>query len=265
MGAFHRRAASVLALSLLAAGIGNASLFGCSSGEGSDTSKAALAELPPLHFRADTPNLMLTWLDARGESHVTSSPSGIPKEYASFVRVLVSDSQQGASDPLYVSDLSALDADGSYVAKSTRRSEWEAEIERRRKEREDTPSDERPERRTRRDASRTPPSEGPGPQGGQGDDSTDPAPDAAAIVYGATWCSACKQALSHLKSKGVKTAFKNIETDGAARAEMEAKLDKIGGRHGAIPVIDIRGKILVGFSAPDIDRALAQPAGGTLL
>ena len=54
------------------------------------------------------------------------------------------------------------------------------------------------------------------------------------------------------------------ETPGAA-AEMRDKLSRAGHHGGSIPVIDVRGQILVGFSASSIDRALAKASASTVL
>ena len=59
--------------------------------------------------------------------------------------------------------------------------------------------------------------------------------------------------------------FKDIEEDPAAQREMQAKLKKSGARRGAIPVIDVGGKIIVGYSEAALDGALRDLAGGTAL
>jgi len=41
---------------------------------------------------------------------------------------------------------------------------------------------------------------------------------------------------------------------------MRAKVTKAGVRGGSIPIIDVRGKILVGFDPRAVDQALAQTA-----
>lgn len=82
-----------------------------------------------------------------------------------------------------------------------------------------------------------------------------------AIVYGASWCGACHQAEAHLKRRGVKTILKDIEADRSAGEEMALKLQKAGGHRGSIPVIDINGQILVGFSTQSLDRALDKARG----
>ena len=40
--------------------------------------------------------------------------------------------------------------------------------------------------------------------------------------------------------------------------EMQAKLVKAGWRGGSIPVLDVRGRILVGFDARALDQALRE-------
>lgn len=232
-----------------------------------DEVDAKPTELPALSFRADTPNLMLTWIDERGGTHVVASPDRVPEPSRDFVRVVVSDRNEGMGDPIYVSDLSKPDAGGSFSTRSVPRSVWEDEIERRREKSAEAALDPRPDAPEPRAPSepRAPARNQPSPS----PDAGEPAPadgqsHVKAIVYGADWCSPCHQALDHLKRRGIRATFKNIEKDGVAQAEMDAKLKKVGRADGRIPVIDIDGKILVGFSARAIDAALAQ-ASGTML
>jgi glutaredoxin len=80
----------------------------------------------------------------------------------------------------------------------------------------------------------------------------------AAIIYGASWCGACHQAAAYLKQKKVPYVEKDIEADNGAAAEMQGKLAKIGQRGGSIPVLDIRGRVMVGFNPHEVDDALGQ-------
>jgi hypothetical protein len=63
---------------------------------------------------------------------------------------------------------------------------------------------------------------------------------------------------SYLRSKRVPFVDKDIEKDRDAAREMQAKLAKAGRSGGSIPVIDVHGKILVGFSPSAMDAALGQ-------
>ena len=76
------------------------------------------------------------------------------------------------------------------------------------------------------------------------------------IIYGASWCGPCHQAAAYLKKKGVAFVEHDIEQDSSSRHEMQAKLAKAGMRGGSIPVLDVRGHILVGFDARAVDQAL---------
>jgi glutaredoxin len=68
------------------------------------------------------------------------------------------------------------------------------------------------------------------------------------ILYGATWCAACKEATKWLTSKRAKFVSKDIDDDGVA-AEMGAKLKAAGLGSVGIPVMILAGKVHVGFDA----------------
>jgi len=74
------------------------------------------------------------------------------------------------------------------------------------------------------------------------------------IIYTATWCSACHRAMAHLDEAGVDYVNKDIEDDPGAEEEY---LDKSGGRRG-IPLIDVGGQIMQGYSRRGLDRLLAK-------
>jgi glutaredoxin len=78
------------------------------------------------------------------------------------------------------------------------------------------------------------------------------------VIYGAEWCSACHQAAKYLRSKGIPYVDRDVEKDPDAAREMQQKLAKSGLREGSIPVIDVRGKVMVGFNPAEIDAALGQ-------
>ena len=93
-----------------------------------------------------------------------------------------------------------------------------------------------------------------------------PLPDGVVVViYGAAWCKPCHEAADWLKARGVPAVVKDVEQSPDAQAEMQRKLEKAGRRGGSIPVIDVAGQILVGFSAPALEKAIAGASGGTML
>ncbi|MFO0616835.1 MAG: glutaredoxin family protein [Polyangiaceae bacterium] len=272
-------AAGLLALSLVGSG-----LQGCSKKRDDKDIKAEKADLPPLAFGDDTPNLMLTWIDRRGGTHVEEKPDYVPREGKKLVRVLIKGEEAGISDPIYVVDLTTPSGDGKYAARSMPRQEWDEEIERRRGARvaalpEGATDDEDPgprrTPRTPRGPSRPPPQNpgnAPGPDPGPGEDPDPPrhpfgdsAKNLDVIVYGASWCGPCHMAMKHLDQLGVKYTFKDIDKDPGASSELHGKLSRAHMPEGSIPVIDIAGRLLIGYDAGSIDKAIEQVAGGTML
>jgi glutaredoxin len=76
------------------------------------------------------------------------------------------------------------------------------------------------------------------------------------IVYGASWCGACHEAVAYLKRRRVPVVEKDIEQDPAAEREMQTKLARAGIHGGSIPVIDVKGKILIGFEPHALEAAV---------
>jgi len=58
--------------------------------------------------------------------------------------------------------------------------------------------------------------------------------------------------------KGVRVTMKDIEEEPGANAEMRQKLSSAGLSGASIPVLDVGGTILVGFSTSAVDRALER-------
>jgi glutaredoxin len=215
--------------------------------------------LPPLTVRDDSPDLMLTWIDDKGDPHVEMHPADVPAEGRAMVRVIVSDQEAGTHELVYVTDLTKKRDDGSYQATSMSRRAWEDQIEK---------------RRDAYLAKVAPPPPPPPAAPATGNAAPEPRPPplpgavmagATVIIYGASWCGPCHQAQSYLRSKGVPFVMKDIEETQGAAEEMRSKLQRAGMHGGSIPVIDVRGQIMVGFSPSEIDRALAKGGSGTVL
>jgi glutaredoxin len=239
-------------------------------------------DLPSLRISDQTQNLMLTWIDGHGGTHVEVSPNRVPDEGRKLVRVIVTGREEGTGDPIYVTDLTKRDGDGSYATRPMARQEWENEIERRRGAVASLPESEgHGHDGSGRDGSGhdgDPHGHGPGtpPADRPPADPHDPGPDPAdpggdayknlkVIVYGASWCGPCHMAQDHLRRKHVPFVFKDVDQDHDAQVEMSAKLAKAGGRSGSIPVIDVGGRIMVGYDARALDQALDRAGGGTAL
>lgn len=209
--------------------------------------------LPALTLTEDTPDLLLTWVDAKGDAHAVSKPADVPAEGRDRVRVVVTSREEGTRDVFYVSNLTVKGSDGTYPVSTMTRSEWDNLIT------------------ERRQALAAAAASAAAP------DDLEPAPPAAAgpgakahpagftvIVYGASWCGACHQAVAYLKRRKVPVVEKDIEQDPAAESEMRAKLARAGVHGGSIPVIDVKGKILVGFEPHALDAAVVGASAVTL-
>ena len=225
------------------------------SRKSNDDGTAPISEhaLAPLTVKDDSADLLLTWIDDKGEAHIELRPADVPAAGRALVRVVVADREDGTHDLFYVADLTRKQDDGSYATRTIRRREWESEIEKRRDAylaRTAPPGA----------ASGAPGQPGNGPQA-QGQASGAP----TVIIYGASWCGPCHQAADFLKAKGVAYVLKDIEQVPGAAAEMREKLARAGQHGGSIPVIDVRGQILVGYSEPALARALARAPAGTML
>ena len=70
-------------------------------------------------------------------------------------------------------------------------------------------------------------------------------------VYGTPTCPYCTMAKDFFDSKGIGYEYKDVDADEDAQKEMMQKSGSMG-----VPVIDIDGKIIVGFDVPAISKEL---------
>ena len=59
-----------------------------------------------------------------------------------------------------------------------------------------------------------------------------------------------------MRKKGVAYVEKDVEKDPSAAREMQEKLARSGLRGGSIPVLDVRGKVMIGFNPAEVEAAL---------
>ncbi len=207
------------------------------------------SELPPLEIKDDTPNLLLTWIDDKGDFHVVEKPTDVPKEGRDNVRVVVTTREDGTGKLVYVANMNEVTPTGAYRVKTMTRSAWDELGASKRKARlealapsaQPTPSD-----------SSTPNAE----PNASGAPQKALASGISAIIYGASWCKPCHDTARYLKQRGVTVIDKDIEENEVAAAEMRQKLARAGRSGSSIPVIDLMGQIMVGFNPMAIDQAI---------
>lgn len=194
---------------------------------------AAEVVTPPFEVEGDAAGLLLVWFDADGV-HSAGARSEIPESSREHVRV---DSlrlpPEDRLDPafVYVADLRRAEEGGRYVVRRMRRPAFDAMV----------------------DAATggAAPVAGGGPEAPSTGDT-----DADVVIYGASWCGACRSAARFFRSHGVAFVERDIERDDGARTEMQTKMRSAGLRGGSIPVIDFRGTVMQGFDQPRIERLL---------
>lgn len=218
---------------------------GGDDGDSSGT-KPTSGDLPALELRDDSANLLLTWIDEKGDFHVVQKPSDVPEKARSEVRVVVTTREEGTGKLVYVADLSHKKPDGTYSVTVLTRAAWDEKGASRRK--------------ARLEALAPPTASVPAGASASGSPagSAIPAGKLVAIIYGAEWCKPCHDAEAYLKQRGVVVIHKDIDEDAGARQEMQKKLARARMPGASIPVIDVMGQILVGFSPRALDRAIEQ-------
>jgi glutaredoxin len=182
---------------------------------------------PPFKVAGEAEGLLLVYYDESGAPHTAQKRSDVPEAQRAFVRV---DSLEVAPeqrlDPafMYVADLRKPGSDGSYAVRKVQREAFEASFQKAAAAEQVAAN-------------------------GKSDD---------VIIYGASWCGACKQAARYLTQKGVAFVERDIEREPGARTEMLEKARAQGVSASGIPVIDVYGKLLGGFDPVAVDRLLAQ-------
>ncbi len=76
-------------------------------------------------------------------------------------------------------------------------------------------------------------------------------PQPRVIVFTTPTCTYCNAAKRYFREKGVRFKEVDVSRDAAAARDMQRRSGQMG-----VPVIDIGGKIVVGFDRPKIDKYL---------
>ncbi|MBI2332492.1 MAG: NrdH-redoxin [Chloroflexi bacterium] len=71
------------------------------------------------------------------------------------------------------------------------------------------------------------------------------------VVFSTPTCSFCNMAKSYFREKGIRFTDIDVSHDQAAASDMVRRSGQMG-----VPVIDIGGKIVVGFNRPQINSLL---------
>ena len=75
----------------------------------------------------------------------------------------------------------------------------------------------------------------------------------AVTIYSTPTCSYCTMAKNYFRENGVRFTEYNVAQDLKKADEMVKKSGQMG-----VPVLDINGRIIVGFNKPEVEKALRR-------
>lgn len=190
---------------------------------------------PPFSVRGNGEGLMLVWYDEEGP-HTATSRADIPNERRAEVRVQsldLDDVEATDPDAVFVADLRSADENGNYTVRRMARADFDARID------------------AFVAAAR---GEGETALANAGGD---------VIIYGASWCGACHDAQAFLRARGIAFVERDVEEDPTAAADMRAAAAAAGVHPRGIPVIDFRGRIILGFDREALEEAIRETTPGS--
>jgi glutaredoxin len=204
-------------------------------------------KLSPLEVKKDG-QWLFTYLDPTTNQFATADKAdGVPEGARRMVRVI--DPSKGVGDRrdttnVYAVDLRELLKAGKATAKPISRQAFETGA-----------------------LAQLPPGESsllaerPAGDGGALEDQGPASPAGAPVVtvYGTSWCGACREARKYLASRKIPFAEKDIERDAAAARELQEKAARLGVPTDRVPILEVRGRLLIGFDAARIEALLGSP------
>lgn len=191
---------------------------------------------------------LFTFVEADGQFATTDKPEVVPVLARPIVRVFdPADpaSKTTAAGHVYVADVNQLLSAGKTAARALSREAFETAA-----------LAQLPPGESSALAAR-PPNADPPPPLPAGDGGAAGPP--VVTLYGTSWCGACKTARRYFVEKNVPFADKDVERDPAAARELAEKASKMGVRADRVPVIDVRGRLLLGFDKARIEALLGEP------
>jgi arsenate reductase-like glutaredoxin family protein len=196
---------------------------------------------------------LFTYAEPAGTFSTTDKPETIPESARGLVRVIEPTEQmKGAGDRVYVTNVADLLGKGKSSAKAMSREAFETAALAALPGGQSSPFAAQPLAPAPIPAPASPPTT---PAGG----TTAPGTTPVVTIYGTSWCGACRSAREYMTAHKIPFADKDIEKDPAAARELADKAAKMGIPTDRIPVIDVRGRLLLGFDRERIEALLGQP------
>jgi glutaredoxin len=197
---------------------------------------------------------LFTYVDPQGQFETTDKPDIIPENVRKVVRVVdPGNTDHAAMAHVYVVDVNQLLKSGQAAATPLGREAFETAALAQLPPGANSPLSSRPA---------APP---PVPQGaaplvaGAGGARANAGGHPVVTIYGTSWCGACRAARSYFQQRGIPFADKDIESDPEAAHELSEKASKVGLPTDRVPVLDVRGRLLLGFDQARVEALLGQP------
>jgi glutaredoxin len=216
------------------------------------------AQLPPIEVLKDG-RWLFTYVEPSGTFATTDKPSSVPEPSRKLVRVI--DPAQGAVErrdntSVYVVDLSDLLSSGKVQARVMSRGAFETGALAQLPPGESSLlADPRPGAPPEEPAAGTAAVPGTAPGGAP---ALAPGTAPVVTVYGTSWCGACRAARRYLSGKKIPFADKDVERDPAAARELAEKAARLGVPADRVPILDVRGRLLVGFDPARLEALLGE-------
>jgi glutaredoxin 3 len=195
---------------------------------------------------------LFTYAEPAGTFATTDKPDSIPAEARNLVRV-IDPSAPGKSDAggrVYVTNLNEVMSKGKAQAKAMTREAFETAALAAYPSGESSPM-------TAQRMQPTPiPADGAGGSSGAAAQGPTPGGPPVVTVYGTSWCGACRAARKYFTERKIPFADKDIEKDADAARELAAKASKMGIPTDRVPVLDVRGRLLLGFDQARVEALL---------
>ena len=200
---------------------------------------------------------LFTYAEPTGQFSTTDKPEVVPPVSRAVVRVFDPSNppqKSGVGADIYVADLNGLLKSGKAVAKPLSREAFETAAIAQLPPGETSARAARPASAVA-EAPPPAPAAGGGTGGGNG---THMGGTPVVTIYGTSWCGACRAARQYLTERKIPFADKDVERDPAAAQELADKASKLGVPTDRVPVIDVRGRLLLGFDRARIEALLGE-------
>jgi len=194
---------------------------------------------------------LFTYVDPQGQFETTDKPDIIPENVRKVVRVIdPGNTDKGAGAQVYVVDVNLLLKSGKAAATPAGREVFETAALAQLPPGANSPLAARP---SAPPSGAAPAADALAAAGGR------PAGLPVVTIYGTSWCGACRAARSYFQQRGIPFADKDIEADAQAARELGEKAARAGIPTDRVPVLDVRGRLLLGFDQARVEALLGQP------